>query len=657
MKHKLMKNTGMLAALAFSAAFAETTDAASLDDFLAGKTVNSDAVAETRDVAKIDDALPYRRVLTRPGAMLYAAPDGRILDLYLPYYSIMNVCAEQGEWLQVQYMGQEGVLGWVKKDATVEWKHRLVVKFPVFKDCNPLLFFESREAALRYSRMSDSTREARVSWVYDAIAKGVNHGDPSIVACESAVKPNMANNFFLLPITEFALDDSEYGNEYDARALKVVAVTENRVNEPDLNIGMAMDLVFVMDLTGTMAPVKDRIKETIAGVVQKVKDNPKFSSDIMRFGFWGYRDSVEACNGIEFVTKNYTEAGLQSPAEFMDTLDRIETTTVDSVDYCEDMLAGMRDAIEKTPWREDAARVIILIGDAPGREPGKEDPFSRHKNKPVGTQAEMSPEEIAALADRNHIVVGSVYINNPRHKMYLPLGRKQFAALSGGEDAKASYVLASNQLEELDAFLGDVISFLAAQMFVNNQEGGTKSADSASSLFANAKVRWLGEAHMESVTGEMSGWVLDKDLLNSGIDSVEPCVLLTRQQLGSMITMLNNVVGDARNRQLNATELLTALKQVVVVGVSAPELLGDVEKLSDSRLVPAFMKELPYHSTVMCMSHELWEAMTLAEQDEFIESIEHKIKCLESMHADGSVWSNPDEHGQEMCPIPMNMIP
>ena len=128
-----------------------------------------------------------------------------------------------------------------------------------------------------------------------------------------------------------------------------------------------------------------------------------------------------------------------------------------------------------------------------------------------------------------------------------------------------------------------------------------------------------------------------------------------------MAALLTNVVAAGRNAQVNATELLTALKSVVVAGAGDPELLNDVEKLSDSRLVPAFLKELPYHSLVMNLSNEYWAAMQQSEQDEVIQSAETKLKYYEAIYADQSMWMNTDdtlgEKAPKVCPIPLNMLP
>ena len=636
-------------------------------------TPQPDTITPEEPVAEQEETLVFReRVLSRPGAALYVDKNAEKSNSYLPNYSILDVVESDDEWVKVEQPGT-ALGGWLKKDTVTEWKHQLVVQFPAPDGRQPVLFFKTKEDALRYGNMTDNEREAVVGAIYQSIKNGENPVDTGIVACEPEVNPDMNHNFFIMPITEFAADESDLGSEFGIQTIKVSAVTENTKNSEDmLKVdGMYVDIVFVMDLSRSMGPVRDQIKETISNIAQAVKQNEEFDKKTVHFGFWGYRDSVEACPGIEFVTKNYTEGGLQPVDDFVATLDKVDTTPVDSVDYCEDMLAGMKDAIEKTAWRPGAARIIILMGDAPGREPGKTDPFSRRKDKPVGTAAAQGLADIAALANQNGVSVGSVYVDVPRHRQYLPMGRHQFDTLATGKENRATQVITmdpkekAKSAEDLKQFTDSMMTWLVANSHLAAHGHGEVAAANeggafASALFANAKVRWLGEKHQVGVTSDMSGWLLDRDLLDPGMDAVTPCVLLNRQQLDSLTALLTNVVAAGRNAQVNASEFFAALQTVVVTGASDPEMFNDLQTLSDSRLVPSFLKELPYQSQVMMLSNEYWAALSQGEQDAIIQNAENKLEFYKSVYENAGMWMAPDANmGAEhsVCPIPLMQLP
>ena len=619
------------------------------------------------------DALPAattsERILTKPGSILYAAAseDAKAAGTYLPDYTIARTLKAEGEWIEIQLANNE--TGWIKGSDILPWKHQLVIQFAAPTGRQRTLFFADKETALRYADMTDEERQEALAPVYEAIAAGKPITDKGIVACEPDGWATMDSNFYLMPITEFEAEQSEIAADLGIQAIKVSAVTENAhistasvVND---TTGITMDIVFVMDLSRSMRPIKEQVLKTINSINDAVSKNPSFNKDMIHFGFWGYRDSTDACKGIEYVTRDYTANGLVSTEEFPEILKQAEATPVDSVDYAEDVLAGVSDAINHTKWRDGAARVIILIGDAPGREPGKTDPFSARKDKPVGTAANMGVAEIATLANQNRVAVGTAYINVARYKEHLPIARKQFEALATGDTEKATAVINVAKAGEFESFVSDMITWLVAQTKLASENRSelktvTRSQKFASALFNNAKVRWLSEAHEVGVTPDMNGWILDKDLSDSALDAVKPCVLLNRQQLDTMKSLMETVVAAGEKAQGTSSELLTALKAVVVAGAKDPAMLENIRLLADSEFIPTFLKDLPYQSRIMTLSNEYWQAMNRDEQDDMLTLSRNKIQFYEDVYKNQDLWMRLDENDsddQKVVPIPFDMLP
>ncbi len=608
-----------------------------------------------------------KRILSKPGVLLYTSAGEEKSENYLPNYSILEVVSRENGRIQVQTPGGKGLKGWVKEEDSIPWKHQMVVQFANPNGRSRTLFFANKEDALRYAAMTTDERDVALRPAYENIEKNQPVADKTIVACEPEGWATMKSNFYLMPIVEFTDEQSETASEFNMSAIKVSAVTENaaRSTEPLTAKNMTLDLVFVMDLSRSMGPLKDQVLKTIRQIAEATSGNPNFKDSMIHFGLWGYRDDMKACPGIEYLTHDYTAEGLQSAAEFVKTLEQAKETRIDSVDYAEDVLAGMKDAIEKTKWREGAARAIILIGDAPGREPGKTDPFSRRKDKPVGTAAEMGTNEIRGLADKHRVSVGTVYVNVPRYKEHLPIARQQFDALATGANKRATAILSMDKAGDFENFSRDVITWLVAQTMVANQGGTEIKAETngqnyATSLFQNARVHWISEAHKVGVTNEMSGWVLDKDLKDPALDSVVPCVLLTRQQLDSVRSILQNVVDAGMSAKGNSTAFFTALQTMVLTAGKNPEMLNDISKLADSRFIPTFLKDLPYRSKVLSMTNEYWQSMQQDEQDEFISNAQNKLKFYKAVYDNLDLWMKPDEscdESQMLTPIPLDQLP
>jgi len=149
----------------------------------------------------------------------------------------------------------------------------------------------------------------------------------------------------------------------------------------------------------------------------------------VRFGFWGFRDDPSLCKGIEFNTRNFT-TNLQDVKTFLETLRTINETKVDSIDYAEDVFAGVSDAITGTKWRDGAVRTILLVGDAPGRAPGEEERESRVRPRPKGTVSNMDATALRALADSSSVYLASYYLESPKWKAFTPRGTAQFSTLA-----------------------------------------------------------------------------------------------------------------------------------------------------------------------------------------------------------------------------------
>ena len=114
-----------------------------------------------------------------------------------------------------------------------------------------------------------------------------------------------------------------------------------------------LDIVFVIDTTGSMGWVISEVRERLVDIVDAVRSIVPLS----RFGIVAYRDR----DGPEYTTRvRPLTYSLRKLDQFVRT-----TEAKGGGDWYEAIDRGMSDAVEKSGWRAGAARVIILIGDAP----------------------------------------------------------------------------------------------------------------------------------------------------------------------------------------------------------------------------------------------------------------------------------------------------
>jgi hypothetical protein len=116
----------------------------------------------------------------------------------------------------------------------------------------------------------------------------------------------------------------------------------------------ALDVVFLLDATGSMAPQIDQLKQGIGALDARLAALP--SHPDVHLGLTLYRD-----RGDLFTTRTFNLTGDQ--AAFAAAL--AEVQAAGGGDTPEDLEAGLHDALTKPSWRPDAAKVVVLVGDAP----------------------------------------------------------------------------------------------------------------------------------------------------------------------------------------------------------------------------------------------------------------------------------------------------
>lgn len=114
-----------------------------------------------------------------------------------------------------------------------------------------------------------------------------------------------------------------------------------------------LDVMFVVDATGSMGWVIDEVKARIKDLEAIIRS----LVPIARFGIVAFRDK----DGPVFSTKTqrltYSSLKMQ---KFLNAL-----TAEGGGDIYENVIDGMREGIEQSDWRIGARRIVILVSDAP----------------------------------------------------------------------------------------------------------------------------------------------------------------------------------------------------------------------------------------------------------------------------------------------------
>jgi hypothetical protein len=138
----------------------------------------------------------------------------------------------------------------------------------------------------------------------------------------------------------------------DRQGKREIDVNLNSMRQEIKNI--PIDILFIMDTTGSMSEEISRLKDTIEIInmnIASISTKPK-----VRFGMVLYRD-----RGDDYITKMIPLTG--DLAGFRAELDKVEANG--GGDEPEDLQSALSDSLNKIKWNKDGIRMSFIITDAP----------------------------------------------------------------------------------------------------------------------------------------------------------------------------------------------------------------------------------------------------------------------------------------------------
>jgi serine/threonine-protein kinase PpkA len=182
----------------------------------------------------------------------------------------------------------------------------------------------------------------------------------------------------------------------------------------------------------------------------------------------------------------------------------------------------------------------------------------------------------------------------------------------------------------------------------------------ANQVVRAALVRWIGSQTKAMPPRDIVAWVVDKDLINPAVSSLEVRLLVNKRQLDSMRTVLNEVMAAGVRGQLGGEDFFSALQATSAVAARDPDRIKNARSMAQTGLIPEFLMNLPYRSRLMEMSNDLWASWSADEQDEFINELKAKIEAYEDIHDKPDGWvelNQGDDPGEHVYPVSLELLP
>jgi hypothetical protein len=660
-------------------------------------------------VCRVSETELPLRVLPRPRANLYTSKSDALeaiakenMKAFSPLYVFAREDLDFSDpgnpkgWYQVG--GTDKVAtGWMKAADVMEWRQALVVAYThpgTGEDARkPVLMFDSLKALQDIVQSDD--REANANTIYKAVASGTV--PENVISIEPGRFTDIEDNFYILPVLDFEsvdlFDDetrllrlaaaipNERSSEGDKTTLDdesyQATIKENTTVSADEAQNATADIVFVMDLTGSMGPYIGKVKEAIAKIASTVTSNPALKKKV-RFGIVGYRDDTKRMAKLEFVTKNYTPE-LLSDTDFVKLVnDQVKNASTTSDDYAEEVYAGVLTGIEDISWRS-GLRFMILVGDASAHEPG-------HKQSTTG----LGATELRQLADDKNISIFAIHLKNEKFAADHPIAEDQFSALATnpGTSDPAYFPIDSKDHEQfmqqaagIAGILGTVIKELSGGQTISADT--LASSDAASNtgelkkilnsntvnqsvvesaaiikkVAAASLVNYLGGKSVRDITF----WAMDRDLIDPEKQSLDVRILTSKADLNNLIETLSRIIEALRTAEFAELQFFEALQSVMAQVTKGQDIDFDKAKnLSSTKLMPKWIASLPYKSTILDMNNETYEAMQPDERVALEKNLSAKLQLYVEINENVDAWKALDPRAEEtdkVYPLPLEALP
>ena len=616
----------------------------------------------------------YQRVLSTPDARLYESPEQTVSFNEILPFSVLYVYQKKQDWIKVGYGSFGDTAGWVQQAQTIIWNQALTVSFKDPQNTQRVMLFDSKD---KLQTLVENYDTEAYQALYESAVKGDVGPDFPVIAIQPEAHIDIRQDFYLVPIKQH--EDVYLGNE-QARLLEIASVPLQ--DEPSRPTTIAArqnprsyrsGIHFVIDSTSSMGPYIDRTREAVAKVYSAIEKQGL--NNQVSFGLTAYRDNIDQVPELEYLVRPYVSLKQGTDVkQFFNHVNELSPSDVSSRDFREDAYAGIKSAIEDTDWNEFDARYVILITDAGPRE----------SHDSLGS-TRLSAQALRQLAYDKGVSIWVLHLRAQSSAANHEKTESLYKELSYYPGIGHFYYVV--RLAEVDEF-GLVLEVLANQITqqvlattngvppIPLREKIETNLDEADSQLSQLQTRVakLGNAlrmrYIQKKSGEplptvFNAWMVDKDFENPERSTVDVRVLLTRDQLSDLKSVMQQVLELAEEGVLSPKSFIEDLKSLAATVSLDPSAVagstsGSGANLADMGYMREYIEDLPYTGEVMNLTLESWEAWSAKVQIEFMHRLESKINYYQALHDHTDLWVTPGGgpiNGNSVFPVSLDLLP
>ncbi|AGL87765.1 serine/threonine-protein kinase [Pseudomonas protegens] len=611
----------------------------------------------------------FQRVLSKPGASFSSEP-GAAPGQAVPAFSVLYVYQRKNldgrSWLRLGAASDGRSAGWLPAEQVSDWKQSLVLKFTERSGRAPVMFV--RQASELERLLADPAAAKNLLLK----AQKNPQDEQQVLALEPNASAVPQDQFYLLPI--FDSKESFDDNGQPVQLLNVASIDPGNSPQsisdssgkrlpantpPAAGDAFRTAVVLVVDTSVSMQPYIDQVRDVVHELQSKIAQRGELDS--VSFGLVGFRNNTSKTPGLEYVTKTLVTLDQgRDPQRFQELVSQVKATSVSSHSFNEDAFAGVMQAVEGMDWKGYGGRLILLVSDAGALR--KNDPYSR---------TQMNEAEVRQAALGKQIKIYALHLRTDAGKKNHAQAETQYRVLTADANPKIGDLYIPVPGGDVGKFgervdeIGTVFADLVHQVRSNQSQEVPVLAAAPSITQKSAAIGYamhmdfLGRKSASQAPQLVSAWTADRDLTNPALPAFQVCVMLTKLQLNDLQQSLKLIVDAARKTQTSPKDFFQEIASASAYMSRDPSALRKGGNLADGGVLGEYLEGLPYRSKSLNMTQDLWLSLSVAEQEDFIDELDSKIRLYETFHNDLANWVRfgDAEPGDALYRVPLSTLP
>lgn len=645
----------------------------------------------------------YQRVLSTPGCKLHVKQDASDAGREVPAFSQYYVYSDTGSAYEVGTDATGTISGFLNKDCVVPWKMQLALLFTNSANRNRALIFDDQSALDNIIDSDNGTQLYHKLYSQVQAKKQAEH----VISIEPEEYVDYQNNFYLLPIlqsVETMYPDGSFVYKHEIASItskeaqnvtssvavdndsvqttiganKNTAVANNGAsnnsgaNDADPTIvGFKSAVVFVIDSSISMRPYIERTKQAINSIYKNIEASNL--NDSVHFGIVSFRADTRNVPGLEYTSKMYLRPGeAKNAQEFNKKVASLDQAKVSSSQFDEDAYAGINMALQDINWNEYGGRYLVLITDAGAIDAGDKQSSTGLDANALRLEAEHYGAAIYTLhlltksgksnhkhaQDQYEVLSFNQVLNKP---LYYPVNAGSVESFGSMVDTLSKSL--TNQVQLATQGMLSAGSSLAASAPEENaiviEPEAALQEDSRKLGFA-MQLAYLGRLKGTQSPEFLQGWMTDRDIDDHSQATCMPIVLVNRNQLSDLYTLVKGVLQSGIAGQLSSDDMFSQLKSLAAQMGRDPNQLSKSKSISDMGIMGELLDDLPYKSLIGNITPDDWYNLGSQEQERIVRALENSLNYIQHCAGDNDRFIKLNEEAnssEEVYPIPLDALP